>query len=281
MRSIVGNERTGAVTHARASYLCAVAIAGALGLASPLVAQVLPALIAPRGATRPFYIGERLEYHVRVSGVGMSGHGAMWVDGPEVVRGVETYVLHFGFKAHVGPVRVSDATQSWLDPIRMASLRFVKKERHPFSSSDEDVALYPDEKRWSAADGDGGASTSDAPLDELSFIYFLRTVPLADGAEYRFDRHFDASRNPTVVRVVRREILTTRAGTFATVLVEMRVKDPARYHGEGVIRIHFTDDERRLPVRIESAIPRAGTAVMTLDAIPTAAPAPLAPRPDA
>ena len=249
------------------------AIAASLGMPAVLCGQIQAANVAAPMPPRPFYVGERLEYAVRLSGVGMRGHGAMWIDGPEQVRGIETYVLHFGFKARVGPVRVSDATRSWLDPRRMASLRFTKRERHPFSSSDQDVALYPDEKRWSAANGESGASLSDAPLDELSFIYFLRTVPLDDGSVYSFDRHFDAARNPTVVRVLKRETLTTGAGTFATVQIEMRVKDAARYQGEGVIRIHFTDDERRLPVRIESTIPRAGTVVMTLERLPAILPA--------
>ncbi len=235
---------------------------------SRLAAQVRPALAAAAPAWRPFYIGERLEYAVRLSGVGLKGKGAMWTDGPEMVRGVETYVLHFGFKAKLGPVRVSDMTTSWLDPRAMASLRFVKRERHPFASSDEDVSMFPAEKRWSAADGTSGDVLTAAPLDELSFIYFLRTVPLAADSVYRFDRHFDVRRNPTTVKVVRRERLAIRAGTFAAVLVEMRVRDPARYRGEGVIRIHFSDDERRLPLRIESVLPAAGTALLTLEKLP-------------
>lgn len=247
----------------------------ALG-AAPLSAQLQPALAAPVRpvfgaavvATRPFYVGERLEYAVRLSGVGLKGNGAMWTDGPETVRGTETYVLHFGFKARLGPVKVSDMTTSWLDPRRMASLRFVKRERHPFSSHDEDVALFPEQKRWSAADGAAGTALTDAPLDELSFIYFLRTIPLAADSVYRFDRHFDAQRNPTTVRVVRRESLTVGAGTFAAVLVEMRVRDPARYQGEGIIKIHFSDDARRLPLRIESTLPVAGTALLTLKRLP-------------
>ena len=254
--------------------LRALPLLAALG-AAPVSGQVAPALsaqlrhvLATTGPVRPFYPGERLEYAVRLSAVGLRGKGAMWTDGPDTVRGVETWVLHFGFKARLGPLKVADMTESWLDPRRMASLRFVKHEQHPLSSHDDDVALFPEEKRWSAADGSTGESITAEPLDELSFIYFLRTVPLVVDSVYRFDRHFDAARNPTTVRVLRRESVTVGAGSFDAVLVEMRVRDPARYRGEGVIRIHFSDDARRLPLRIESTLPVAGTALLTLEALP-------------
>jgi hypothetical protein len=42
------------------------------------------------------------------------------------------------------------------------------------------------------------------------------------------------------------------------------VRDSRRYKGEGVIRINLSDDAMRIPVRIESAMPVVGTAVMTL-----------------
>lgn len=44
----------------------------------------------------------------------------------------------------------------------------------------------------------------------------------------------------------------------------MLVKDPVRYQGEGVIQMHLTDDTRRIPVRIESNVPRAGRMVLAL-----------------
>ena len=270
------HERAKLTTLAREGLLRALAITATLGTstlgaqARPLAAQVQPAIVTPMipTAARPFAPGERLQYAVRLSAVNLRGHGAMWVDGPEMVRGTETYVLHFGFKARLGPVKVSDTTESWLDPRRMASLRFVKREHHPLSSHDEDVALFPDEKRWSSSDGSSGDAMTSAPLDELSFIYLLRTVPLAIDSTYRFNRHFDAARNPTTVKVLGRESVTVGAGTFDALLVEMRVHDPAHYRGDGVIRIHFTDDARRLPLRIESTIPVAGTALLTLEALP-------------
>ena len=209
----------------------------------------------PGADSLPFAVGERLEFSARAAKVGKIGKATMWVDGPTDVRGTPTWVLHFVFKARVGPVRAEDRTTSWLDPRRMASLQFHKRERHPLSKHDERVEMFPDERRWQGAGRERGANQTDAPLDELSFMYFIRTLALPADTTYAFDRHFDAARNPTTVRVVKRETITTPAGAFPTVLLEMRVKDPRRYHGEGVIQINVTDDACRIPVRIRSSMP--------------------------
>jgi hypothetical protein len=215
--------------------------------------------------TLPFGIGEQLTYSARVGGMGKIGKAVMWIEGPTDVRGTSTYVLRFNFKAGIGLVKAEDRTESWLDARRMASLQFHKHERHPLSRHDEKVDMFPDQRRWQGADGEGGASPTDAPLDELSFMYFLRTIPLTADTVFQFNRHFDAARNPTIVRVVRRESVKTGEGEIATVLLEMRVKDPRRYQGEGVIRINISDDDRRLPVRIVSTMPMIGTAALTLE----------------
>jgi hypothetical protein len=195
-----------------------------------------------------------------------SGRGAMWVEGPVDVRGAAAYLLRFDMRAGLGPVKGTDRTESWLDRERLMSLRYEKNESHPLSRHREAVELFPGEKRWNAANGkESGESATDAPLDELSFLYFLRTLPLDSGTSVEFNRHFDARRNPTTVRVVGRESITTAAGTFETIIVEMRVNDARRYQGEGVIRIHLTDDRCRLPVRIESTMPVIGTTVLTLE----------------
>ena len=213
----------------------------------------------------PFAVGDTLRYSARVSKVGRVGRAMMWVDGPSEIRGTAAWVLRFRFSARVGPVKAEDRTESWIDARTMATLRFHKHERHPLSRHDEQVELFPAEHRWQADDGETGESASPAPLDELSFMYFIRTLPLVADTTFVFDRHYDAARNPTIVKVLGRETVTTGEGEFQTVRLEMRVRDPRRYRGEGVIRINLTDDARRLPVRIESAMPVIGTAVLTLD----------------
>jgi hypothetical protein len=213
----------------------------------------------------PFFVGEELTYRMRVATLGTIGRGSMKVEGPVVVRGRETYLLSFDFRSRVGLVTAVDQTSSWFDPLRMASLRFRKHERHPLSRHREEVELFPGEQRWEAADGTSGTSLTDAPLDELSFMYFIRTLPLKPEMVYEFNRHFEVARNPIAVRVVRREHVSVGAGEFAAILVEMRVRDPRRYRGEGVIRIHLSDDDCRLPLRIESSMPIVGTTVLTLE----------------
>ena len=213
----------------------------------------------------PFAVGERLTYRVSVAKLGNIGKGSMWIEGPVEIRGVSTWLLRFDFQAGFGPMKAVDRTSSWLDPQNMASLRYIKHEKHVLAKRDETVEIFPADHKWASMSGENGVSPSASPLDELSFMYFIRTLPLANDGNYEFSRHFDVNRSPTSVKVIRREVVVTPAGTFRTVLVEMRVKDPRRYHGEGIIRINLSDDTMRIPVRIESTMPVVGTAVMTLE----------------
>ncbi len=226
-----------------------------------------PRTAEPKGtpAERPFAVGERLIYGVRIGSMGVVGKGEMSISGPVEVRGVAVMLLRSEMRAGIGPLKGSGRTQSWLDADRMAALRFVKVERRIFSRYRDSVEVFPDAQRWTAADRTGGATLTNAPLDELSFIYFIRTLPLNRDTIFEVSRHFDAERNPVGLRILGRETISTPAGHFAVVLVEMRVKDPHNYRGEGVIRVHLTDDACRLPVRIESVIPDVGKTVLTLE----------------
>lgn len=215
--------------------------------------------------SEPRYANERLTYEVSVSRFGTIGHGSMTAGGPVVVRGTPTWALRFEFEARVGPVRVVNRTESWFDAAGGAALRFHKHEKHPLSTHDETVELFPATQRWEAADGTSGSSATSKPLDELSYIYVLRSLPLLVDSTYTLNRHFDDARNPTVIRVVGRETITTPAGSYGTLIVEMHVKDARRYKGDGVLRFWLSDDGDRIPVRMESKMPMVGSAVLTLE----------------
>lgn len=213
----------------------------------------------------PFGIGERLTYRVHVGRTGSTGEAVMAVTGPVDVRGVGAELLSFDVTTRVGLVRVTDRSKSWLDPHRMSALQFWKQESRPFGHSDQSVEIDGANRRWSESDGTSGTTLSDAPLDELSFIYFLRTLPLAPGASMELNRHFDPARNPTTVRVVRADTVTVGDLRVPATVVEMRVRDAARYgDASGAIRLTFSDDRCHIPLRMESQMPVVGAVVLTL-----------------
>lgn len=232
-------------------------------LVAVLASGVVPA--ASRGQdTLPFTIGERLVYRVHVGRTGTGGRAAMAVAGPVTMRDVPTELLSFDVTTGLGPIRVTDRSRSWLDPVRMTALRFWKQESRPFGYSDQSVEIDGAARRWTDASGASGTTPSGAPLDELSFIYFLRTLPLTPGAVLELDRHYDAARNPTEIEVLGQDSVTTGVGRFRATVVEMRVRDAARYGGRGVIRLALSDDRCRIPLRMESTMPVVGTVVLTL-----------------
>lgn len=216
-------------------------------------------------AALPFSVGEKITYEVRLGNGSKVGTGRMWIEGPVEVRGTSTYLLRFDSRIRIALLSAVSRSSSWFDPVRGSALRFTKHEQNPLTSNDESVDFFPDQKEWKTAKGETGASPSNMPLDELSFMYFIRTLPMTPGATYRFDRHFDPARNPTTVNVIRRETIPTPMGELRTVLVEMHVRDPKHYKGDGVIRINLTDDACRLPARIESTMPVVGKAILTID----------------
>jgi hypothetical protein len=249
----------GGLLHGKAGKQRAVVALALALLGLPLVGRAQEA-----AASRPFAAGEVLQYRVTLGSFG-SGEGHLRVEPAEPVREQPVVLLRFDFDSRVGPFSVKHHSRSWLSQQGFLSLRYEVDERTPLGTVRERVELFPGEQRWKS-EGEAGSSPTAEPLDELSFIYLLRTVPLAPGSIHQFPRHYDARRGTVKVRVLRREPLSVPAGDFATVLVEMEVRDPRRYgeEGRGVLRLHLTDDARRLPVRIESQVPVAGKLVLQL-----------------
>lgn len=239
----------------------------------PTLAVIAALAIARQGeplgaqaSALPFRAGESLEFEVRVARLGRVGEGRMWVEGPVDERGVRTLRLRFELEAGKGFIRGVDRTSSWVDPERFATTRFSKEERHPLSRSKEEVLIHADSGIWRDKEGPTGRLASPEPLDELSFLYFLRTLPIDRDTTLTIARHFDEARNPTVVHIGPGGEVKTPAGIFRTRLVTMEVRDAKRYKGTGTIKVHLNDGDCRVPVRIESRMPVFGATTLTLKA---------------
>ena len=93
-------------------------------------------------------------------------------------------------------------------------------------------------------------SPPPGPLDELAFLYFLRTAPLKLGQSYSYSRYFKTGYNPVQVKVADAlETVTLPDGKTAPAY-------PVEVSSRGmVMKVWMTDDARRLPVQLEVPLP--------------------------
>lgn len=206
-------------------------------------------------APAPFGPGERLVYQVKV-GIFSAGQGEMSIPTLDTVRGNDAYRIDMTIRGGLVGARVNDSYSSWLDVRTLQSWRFIQDIHQVNYKSFRHFEMRPERRLWERQDnGESGPLASGLPLDDIAFIYFLRTLPLEVGATYTFDRYFKAEGNPVVVRVLRRDRRKTDAGDFPTIVLQPTIQTRGLFAG-GKAEIHLTDDARRLPVYVKSDIPR-------------------------
>jgi len=92
--------------------------------------------------------------------------------------------------------------------------------------------------------------------DVISGFYYLRTQPLVIGKVIYIDV-FDSNKFlKAEVSVLRKEkIKVSGIGEVATVVVKPDLKSEGLFHRKGDIFIWLTDDEKRVPVKVETKVP--------------------------
>ena len=198
-----------------------------------------PAPVAPY----PFAVGETLSYDAKL-GYFPIGSATASV-GRAREQGADAFV--FAFAGAGGPpgVRVQYELTSWTRSTRFASLRFHRKMVQGNSVEEQRYQIVPDSSRYRL---EGGAQDWVAPrdaLDELAFMYYLRTAPLESGRSYTISRYFRSGYNPIQVRVVGRESVTLYDNSSVPCFV-LEVTSRGT-----TMRVRLTDDARRLPVQLE------------------------------
>lgn len=104
-------------------------------------------------------------------------------------------------------------------------------------------------------------------LDPISVIYHFRTLDLTPGKSYDVTLYADLKLYNVHAKVMRREVITTPAGTFNCVLVEPEMLNSGRPREEK-LHIWYSEDERRLPVRIRTEV-AFGSVTATLKSVTT------------
>lgn len=212
-------------------------------------AQWTPEMVPPdsTAAPTPFGPGEHLTYDVKVGWFG-AGNAWMSVEGFENVRGNLAYRAVMGIRGRF-VVGLNDLYKTWFDVHTLQSWRFTRDMHQGSYTGTRDYAFFPERMTWERQDNDeSGPLPTATPLDDISFVYFLRTLPLEVGETYTFDRYFKETGNPVTVEVVRKDKRKTDAGEFDVIVVRPNFQSEGLFSEDGEAELEFSDDERRLLV---------------------------------
>src|SRR4051812_7629161 len=143
-------------------------IAAAMG--APLTARGQGDSTARAGALT---VGERLTYDVKFGPIRVGGAN-MEVLGVEEVRGRRTWHTRFQVTGGTLFFRVYDILESWIDVETFSSLRFRQQLSEGSHDRLYEYEIFP-ERATFIQKGKPERPSVDHPLDDGSFLYFLRT----------------------------------------------------------------------------------------------------------
>lgn len=202
--------------------------------------------------------GERLVFQLSWFGIPV-GKAVVGASDGGYLRGKKMYGISAVTKSNefidaFYPVR--DRISSLISAETLASYKFVVHQEEGDYRSDKEI-IFDYDKRKATFTKNGETSTYDIPAfvsDSLSAYYYFRTKELAVGKPVTIDVFDDKQLWQVEVQVLRKERISTPAGTFDTILTKPLLKFEGIFQRKGDVYIWITDDSRKMPVRMKSKI---------------------------
>lgn len=230
----------------------------------------------------PMVVGERLSYHVHYMGLPA---GKAVIEVQATVEWGSRKAYRVSARARSSRLfsvfyRVDDVVESLIDTETLLPLRFEKHLREGEDYVNDEVTLFDHERRlarnWTLTGTAGGRGAGSFPVpsswdeeggrdidipegvqDALSSFYYLRRQRLVPGKSFKVPVNADEKNYYVEVQVLRRERLGMRGRAVATILMRpvlKQVKLGGILKEKGDVLVWLTDDERRVPVRIQGKV---------------------------
>ena len=204
-----------------------------------------------------FGVGERLVFDVNYGFI-TAGEAAMWIPSHDSIAGRPCYRINFtvnSLPSFSWIYRVEDRYTTFIDVEAIAPLRFEQHVRE--GSYSRDFWAEFDQPACIARTSEGNYPIPPYVHDIMSAFYYARTIDYSGYKPgdmttlYNFykDKSYELG-----VKFLGRQELEVAAGTFRTLVVEPLVKEGGLFKSEGRIVIWLTDDERKIPVRVNTKV---------------------------
>lgn len=170
--------------------------------------------------------------------------------------------------------RLNDTVETYMDYDGLFSHRYHLVQDESGQARDQ-LELYDSEKRqmfyWNRHRGKDGpmneqrefAAIQPFVQDYVSAFYSARSQPWDPGFEYVFPMAHEKKQVEGVVSFVRRETIRTILGKIPAVVVRPRVRENGEFKGSSEIYIWFSDDSRRVVLKLEAKV-KVGSVFVTL-----------------
>lgn len=216
------------------------------------------------GQTRPFAVGERLEYTTGFRLLSV-GYTTIEITGEETVNGDTTLRIVSRTRTDSFFDRlyyIRDDVVLWVDA-QSLELRRMERDINEGRYHLQDTARV-DTRAGTILTRTDTIALEPPVFGAIGAVYYLRTLPLQQGDRFPLSI-FDGRKIRRIgITVDRQETIQVPAGEFSClVLTPTPLDDQPLTKVQGLLKVWLTADERRLPVRIEQQS-KYGTMVLRL-----------------
>jgi hypothetical protein len=204
-----------------------------------------------------YAVGERLVFDVSYGPI-TAGEATMAITRTDTIRGRNTHRIEFSVNSLSSfdwIYTVRDKYLTFIDVEAVAPLRFEQHIREGTYKYDFTAEFDPPTR--TAKTQQGSYPIPEYVYDILSAFYYARTLDYSAMKVGEFvmlnnfhkDKAYDLR-----VKFLGRQELDVAAGTFNTLVVEPLIMEGGLFKAEGRIVIWLTDDERKMPIRVNTKV---------------------------
>ncbi len=204
-----------------------------------------------------FGVGERLVFDVSYGFI-TAGEAVMSIPSYDSVDGRRCYRVEFAVNSlpsFAWVYKVEDRYLTFIDAEAIAPWKFEQHIRE--GSYKRDFVAEFDQVHLLAHTTEGVHKIPQYVHDIMSAFYYVRTLDFSSMQPGQVLTLYNFYKDTTYelgVKFLGRQELEVEAGTFKTIVVEPLVKEGGLFKSEGRIVIWLTDDERKIPVRVNTKV---------------------------
>ena len=204
-----------------------------------------------------FRVGEHLVFDIKY-GIIKAGEGIFSVPMRDTLYGRQVY--HVSFRARSNSAfdiiyKVDDRFDTFIDTAGIFPWRFSQRLREGKFKSDYSADF--DQANNTAYSEKAIIKTPPYVHDVVSAFFYVRTIDFSSarmGQRYNLNNFYRDSTYDLAVRYLGTQRIEVPSGKFDCIIIEPLIKDGGLFKGEGRIVIWMTNDERKVPVKVQTKI---------------------------